>query len=51
MEGWFVDKAEADAELEMDGWVARTELGMRVGKVRPSAEAGGPPSAGYRLIA
>jgi len=51
VEEWFVDKAEADAELETDGGVARTELGMRDGKVQPSAEAGAPPSAGYQLIA
>jgi hypothetical protein len=45
----LVDKAEADTELEMDGGVAGTVLGMRDGEVRLTAEAGGPPSVGSRI--
>ena len=44
-----VDKAEADSEPERDGGVAGTVLGMRDGEVRPTAEAGGPPSVGSRI--
>jgi hypothetical protein len=44
-----VDKAEADAEAEIAGGVAGTELGMQYGEARLTAEAGGPPIVGYRI--
>ncbi len=45
----IVDKAEADADPEIDGGVAGTELGMWDGEVLLTAEAGDPPSVGSRM--
>jgi hypothetical protein len=44
-------RAEADAEAEIDGGVAGTELGMWGGEVRLTAEAGGRPSVARIPIA
>jgi hypothetical protein len=49
-EGIVDDKAKADAEAEINGRVAGTELGMRDGEVLLTAEAGGPLIVGYRIL-